>query len=56
MVEPIARALESGGPPYLALAGQALFERVGSPTRRLLPLAEDLVADDANEELDCGTT
>ena len=56
MVEPIARALESGGPPYLALAGQALFERVGPPVRTRLPLADALVADDGNEEMNCGTT
>jgi len=54
MVEPIARALEIGGPPYLALAGQALFARVGPPARKLLPLAEALVADDADEDLSCG--
>jgi len=56
MVEPIARALESGGPPYLALARQALFERVGLPVRTRLPLADALVADDQDEEMNCGTT
>jgi len=56
MVEPIARALESGGPPYLALAGQALFERVGRPTRRSLPLADAVVSDNVDDELSCGTT
>ena len=56
MVEPIARALDTGGPPYLALAGQALFERVGPPARRLVPLADDLVAHDEDGEMNCGTT
>ena len=36
MVEPIARALEGGGPPYLVLAAQALFERVGAAPRSTL--------------------
>jgi nitrate reductase assembly molybdenum cofactor insertion protein NarJ len=52
MTEPIARALEAGGPSYLALAGQALFARVGPAPRQVLPMADAL----ADEEGDgsCG--
>jgi nitrate reductase assembly molybdenum cofactor insertion protein NarJ len=52
MTEPIARALEAGGPSYLALAGQALFARVGPAPRQVLPMAGAL----ADEESDgsCG--
>lgn len=46
MVEPIARALEFGGPSYLALGGQALFERVGPAPHRGLPVIEGPEPDD----------
>lgn len=49
MVEPIARALEVGGPPYLVLVGQALYERVGPSPSRGLPLAES-----PNDGDECG--
>jgi len=55
MVEPIARALEVGGPPCLVLAAQALYERVGPAPRTTIPLADGPVADD-DDSLACATT
>ena len=52
MAEPIARALEAGGPSYLALAAQALFARVGPAPRRALPMADAHVDDEG--DLSCG--
>jgi nitrate reductase assembly molybdenum cofactor insertion protein NarJ len=54
MVEPIARALEIGGPPYLVLAAQALFERVGAAPRSTL-LPADPSADSDDDRPICGT-
>lgn len=55
MADPVGRALELGGPPYLALAGQALRERSGPPAWRVLPMAGDtLVADDEDDDVRCG--
>ena len=55
MVEPIARALEVGGPPYLVLAAQALYERVGPAPRTTIPLADVSVTDD-DDGVTCATT
>ena len=54
MTEPIARALDAGGPSYLALAAQALFARVGPgrAPRQSLPLADAHVDDKSG--LSCG--
>ena len=54
MAEPIARALEIGGPPYLVLAVQALFERVGTaPGSTFLPADASVDSDD--DRPTCGT-
>ena len=52
MSEPIARALEAGGPSYLALAAQALFARVGRMPRPLLPMVDARTDDEG--DLSCG--
>jgi len=54
MVEPVARALDMGGPSYLALAGQALFERVGPSPRKTLPMADPAPDGTDDDALTCG--
>lgn len=54
MAQPIATALEGVAPPYLALAGAALAERVGPPRSTTLPNALPMV-DVEGEEVCCGS-
>ncbi|HOG28179.1 MAG TPA: molecular chaperone TorD family protein [Vicinamibacterales bacterium] len=54
MAEPVARALEAGGPPYLALAGRALLERAGPPRGSPLPLG-GAGSDNECGQAECGT-
>lgn len=53
MAQPIAMALDAVGPPYLAIAGAALLERVGPPQAASLPGALPMV-DVEGETLCCG--
>jgi TorA maturation chaperone TorD len=55
MADRVGRALEIGGPPYLALAGLVLRERTGPPVRPILPMAtEALAAGYDDDEMSCG--
>lgn len=55
MVQPIARALANGGPPFLVMGSEALLARVGPPARSVLPLADGLAAGTDDDEMVCGS-